>query len=292
MGIAQSMDHLTWTIQGIYISGNPVAYVHPAAFQGLRQLRELMIHSPELREAPSLQFIGHSLTELDLSHSKVEFENGYFKQGYKIQYLYLQNCDLRRIPPSVRAMAKSLVRLFLDVNMITTLKPLEGILFAKLSHLDLNRNRIPALDPDVLLLPRLFSMDLSENLLNQIADPSQALWGTDGTNGAYVHLGYNPWHCGASMFWLLQALHHERFDFTFQRYRSNVTLILINTWYCTTPKKYDGTMVVDAMSTILTLRSRDNLKSRGMKINLVWRCSHRLSPKAVQTDKGRIVITD
>ena len=28
---------------------------------------------------------------LDLSYSEVEFENGFFKQGYKIQYLYIQN---------------------------------------------------------------------------------------------------------------------------------------------------------------------------------------------------------
>ena len=229
-----------------------------------------MIQSPQLREAPSLQFVGHSLTKLDLSHSKVEFENGYFKQGYKIQYFYLQNCDLIRIP-SVSAIAGSLVQLSLPVNKITTLKPLEGILFAELLHLKLDRNRISALVPDVLLFPRLEIMDMSENLLNQIPDPSQAPWGMDVTDGAYVELGDNPWHCGASMFWLLEALYRIR-EFggiKFQRNYSNVTLIWINTWYCTTPNEYNGSMIIDGLSTILTLKSCDSLNKSG-GVELFW----------------------
>ena len=270
-----TFQFVVWTIQGIYLAGNPVAYVHPAAFQGLRQLRELMIQSQQLREAPSLQFIGHSLTMLDLFHSKVEFQTGYFKHRYKIQYLYLQNCNLRRIPSSVCAIAGSLVKLNLPVNKITTLKPVEGILFAKLSHLNLDRNRISALAPNVLLLPRLISMDLSGNRLNQIADPSQAPWGTNVTIEAHVNLGDNPWHCNASMYWLLQALRHGPLgSIKFQRNYSNVTLILINMWYCTTPIEYHGSMVVDALSTILTPKSRNSFKSRGMEIRLTWRPSH------------------
>ena len=201
--------------------------MHAAAFQGLRWLRELEIRSPQLREAPSLQFIGHSLTKFDLSHSKVDFENGYFKQGYKIQYLYLHNCDLIRIP-ALRAIAGSLVHLQISANKITTLKPLEGILFTRLSKLNLNGNRIPDLVPNALLLPRLNSMYMRLNLLNQIADPSQAPWGMDVTDGARVNLGFNPWHCSATMFWLLQAL-DRRSEFggiKFHRNRSNVTLYL------------------------------------------------------------------
>ena len=273
MEIAQTMDtfwFIVLILQGIQISRNPVVYVHPAAFQGLRWLRKLTIRSPQLREAPSLQFIGHSLTKLDLSHSKVDFEDGYFKQGYKIQYLYLHNCDLTRIPP-LRAIAGSLVKLQLPSNKITTLKPLEGILFARLLNLNLDCNRICDLVPNVLLLPRLNSMYMRKNLLNQIADPSQAPWGMNVTGGARVHLGFNPWHCSATMFWLLQAL-DRRSTFggiKFHRNRSNVTLIWINTWYCTTPNQYNGSVIVDGLSTILTLKSRDSPnKSRGMKVVL------------------------
>ena len=285
-----------WTVQGIYISGNPVVHVHPAAFQGLRQLRELVIQSPELRGAPSLEYIGHSLTKLDLFLSNVEFENAYFKHRYKIQHLYLDKCDLRSIPPSVRAIAGSLVKLSLDVNKITTLKPLQGKRFAQLSYLDLTNNRISVLAPNALLLPRLTSMDLSENLLNQVADPSQAPWGMDVTGEVYVNLGGNPWHCDASMYWLLQALHREKgFDFiTFQRNHSNVTLILVDMWYCDTPQEYHGRMVVDALSTMTTLRSRDSLKSRGMKISsYIWIHSHRYGGcpfEQYSTDKCTVML--
>ena len=236
----------------------------------------MIIQSPQLREGPSLQFIGHSLTKLDLSHSKVEFKIGYFKQGYKIQYLFLRDCDLIRIP-FLNAIAGSLVRLELPTNKITTLKPLEGILFPQLTHLYLDRNRISSLASNVLLLTRLTSMYMRKNLLNQIADPNQAPWGMDVNDGAHAYLGYNPWHCDASMFWLLQALHYGKFGaIKFKRNRSNVTLIWIHTWYFTTPKEYNGRMVVDGLSTIPTQRSRINLnKGRCMEIVLTWHRSHK-----------------
>ena len=126
-------------------------------------------------------------------------------------------------------------------------------------------------------------MYMRENLLTQFADPSQASWGMDVTDGVYVELGYNPWQSDASVFRLPQAL-HRRSKFggiKFHRNRSNVTLIWINTCYCSTPNEYNGSKIVEGLSTILTLKNHDNLnKGRGMKIVLTKHRSHQFAFKS------------
>ena len=110
---------LFFVAQGITIFKNPVAYVHPAAFQGLIRLQSLVIYSAQLHVAPSLRFIGHSLNTLDLSNSKVEFKSGYFKHGYIMQTLTVVSSDLREMPISLRMIAESLETLSLSDNSIT-----------------------------------------------------------------------------------------------------------------------------------------------------------------------------
>ena len=199
----------------ITIIRNSVAYIHPAAFQGLRQLLHLTIYSHLLRVAPSLQFIGHSL-ELDLSYSKVEFEPNYFNHRYVMQTLTVHNNDLRELPNSLRMIAHSLEILDLHGSSITTLKPLYKIRFTQLKWLFLFGNKISSVEPGALWLLRLRAIHLDDNHICQITDISTVSWGRNVTVGKpQVNLDGNPWHCNASMNWLLHGLHLSEYGIVF-----------------------------------------------------------------------------
>ena len=261
------MSVFVWNLQRIYIFKNPVVYVHPAAFKGLKMLKALTINSPLLNRAPSLEFIGHSLTRLDLSYCMARFETDYFKHGYKIRHLIVPKNGLMEIPVSLRVVVNSLIFLQLAKNNITTLEPFYGVRFVQLADIYLDGNKISTLVPNALLLPRLRALSLNDNHLHQITDLSEAPWGVDIFDEVYVYLLGNPWHCNASMEWLLQALHRYEFGHvTFRRTRSRVTLDSLQLWYCATPLEYQGRKVINVLS------PKPTLKNQGRKIDwcIVW----------------------
>ena len=185
---------LFFTVQIIIVHKNPVAAIHSAAFQCLTHLTTLSINSPLLRMAPSL--IRQSLTILVLAHSKVKSGPDYFNGAHK-QALWLQHCDLTAIPASIDSLVSSL-RLDLSDNYVTTLKPLHGVQFDKLSTLSLHRNRIVHIDSERLFLPPLCVVYLQHNLLTTLSEPKKS-----GALTAFLE--GNPWHCNASLGWLLRV---------------------------------------------------------------------------------------
>ena len=247
----------------ITIIRNPVAYIHPAAFQGLRRLLHLTIYSHLLRVAPSLQFIGHSLLELDLSYSKVEFEPNYFNHRYVMQTLTVHNNDLRELPNSLCMIAHSLETLDLHGNSITTLKPLYKIRFIQLKWLFLFGNKISSVEPGALWLPRLRAIHLDENHICQITDISTVSWGRNATGRSkpQVNLNDNPWHCNASMSWLLHCLHLSEYGIVFKR---NDFVISVGNWFCATPQEYQGRLVVDVLSIKPTTKNGGRKVNRGI----------------------------
>ena len=247
----------------ITIIQNPVAFVHPAAFQGLRRLLHLAIYSHLLHVAPSLQFIGHSLLELDLSYSKVEFKPNYFNHRYVLQTLTVHNSDLREMPNSLCMIADSLETLYLIENSIITLKPLYKTRFIQLKWLFLYGNKISSLEPVALWLPRLRAIYLEDNHICQITDISAVSWGWNATgeSGPTIKLDGNPWHCNASMNWLLQGLHRSEYGIVFER---NAFMVYVGNWFCATPQEYQGRLVVDVLSI------KPTTKNRGRKVNDVF----------------------
>ena len=249
-------------VQAITIFKNPVTHVHPAAFQGLVRLKSLTLSSAQLRVAPSLQFIGNSLLVLYLSYSNVEFKTGYLKHGYIMQTLSASYNNLREMPASLCMIADSLETLSLQGNSITTLKPLHDIRFTRLKWLFLSRNKIYALDPDALWLPYLIIVDLTDNHIRQITDISTVSWGRNVTVGkAEVNLDGNPWHCNASMNWLLQGLHRSDYGIFFKR---NSFMISVENWFCATPQEYQGRLVVDVLSIKPTTKNGGRKVNRGI----------------------------
>ena len=249
--------------QGITIFKNSVAYVHPAAFQGLRRLQSLIIYSAQLHVAPFLRFIGHSLKTLDLSNSKVEFKSGYFKHGYIMQTLTVVSSDLREMPISLHMIAESLETLSLSDNSITTLKPLYRIRFTQLKWLFLSSNKISSLDSGALLLPRLRAMNLNDNRIRQMTDISTVSWGRTATGGSQpqVYLDGNPWHCNASMNWLLQGLHRSQRGIIVAQ---NVSISSVEKWFCATPREYQGRVFVNVLPIKPTPRNQGNEVNPGI----------------------------
>ena len=221
-----------------------------------------MISSAQLCVAPSLQFIGNSLMMLDLSNSKVEFNTGYFKHGYIMQTLEVNYNNLREMPISLRMISDWLETLSLQGNNITTLKPLHEIRFTQLKWLFLSGNKIYALDPDALWLPRLRNMDLADNHIRQITDISTVPWGNmNGGSEPQLSLDGNPWHCNVSMNWLLQGLHRNEYGIVF---KPNYFVISVGKWLCATPQEYQGRSVVDVLSIKPTTKNRGRKVNRGI----------------------------
>ena len=238
-----------WPVQIIIVHKNPVAAIHSAAFQCLTHLTTLSINSPLLRMAPSLQDIRQSLTILVLAHSKVKSGPDYLN-GAHIQTLWLQHCDLTAIPASIDSLVSSLRRLDISDNYVTTLKPLHGVHFDKLSTLSLHRNSIVHIDSERLFLPPLCVVYLQHNLLTTLSEPNNS-----GALTAFLE--GNPWHCNASLGWLLRGLHSGRFGAMHYHHKeSDVLLRDVHRWTCTTPSLYQRRPVVEVLPIVATLANK------------------------------------
>ena len=141
-----------------------------------------------------------------------------------MQTLAVYDNDLKELSISLRMIADSLETLSVSDNSITSLKPLYNIWFTQLKWFFLSGNKIHSLDPSALWLPHLRAMHLSDNRICQITDISTVSWVWNATGGSKpdFDLDGNPWHCDASMNWLLQGLH--RSEWFWNRFRAK--------WFC------------------------------------------------------------
>ena len=194
---------------------------------------------------------GHQTITYHIGTRTLESEVGpWFFNGAHKQTLWLQHCDLTAIPASIDSLVGSLRRLDLSDNYVITLKPLHGVQFDKLSILSLHRNRIVHIDSERLFLPPLFVVHLQHNLLITLSEPKKV-----GALTAFLE--GNPWHCNASLGWLLRGLHSDRFgEMHYHHKESDVLLRDVHQWTCATPSLYQMRPVVEVLPIVATLANK------------------------------------
>ena len=228
--------------------GNPVKYVHPAAFRGLSVLQHLNLVHTQLHQLPSLQHVGHSLINLAVRGS-VHFK-GNAAQNFinlrKIEYLYMDRNELRKTPLGLNLIARTIMILQFNSNSINSLTSLEGVEFIKLHRLALMCNNITHLRPEFLITPRLRFLNLEGNQLVALAEVTQYSWGSSLPEHEYmaISLRNNPWHCNGSLSWMLSNLYKlsARIIYAkppFKPYIRNVDQLL-----CESPDTRHGTAVL------------------------------------------------
>ena len=190
---------------------NPVRYIHPDAFKGLLGLQRLKLHGTQLHQLPSLQYIGHSLTHLELTHS-IQFEGNHahdFSYLLKTEQLILTYSGLKSTPLGLNYIANTVLILDFTSNSIQSIASMEYIKFDRLQVLHLYKNGITHLRPKFLIAPRLRSLNLENNDLVSLEDVTQYSWGASLSQQKYmaIYLRLNPWHCNGSLMWMLSNLY-------------------------------------------------------------------------------------
>ena len=114
-------QHYQLSFQVFSFEFNPVRNIHPDAFRGLLVLKRLILRSTQLLKLPSMQHIGHSLINLEISRSR-KFKGNHTRDFYylqKIEYITMAHnrfkglpLGLNHIANTVKANAQNQLRLW------------------------------------------------------------------------------------------------------------------------------------------------------------------------------------
>ena len=255
---------------------NPVKYVHPAAFRGLLVLKHLKLRHTQLHQLPSLQHIGHSLENLDISLSRHFTRNDAQNFTYlrKIKYFEMHHNGLIRTPMGLYVIASTITVLDFAFNTIISWTSVEGVEFINLLKLRLQDNNITHLHPEFLITPRLKILNLEANHLVSLAEVTQYSWGGSLPAHKYmdIHLRENPWHCIGSLIWMFRNLYKLQSIIiyaspNFKPYIKNVEQLI-----CESPDARHGTTVVP-----LDIIKSVNISIRSLR-DLAGKCYRQFMP--------------
>ena len=107
-------------LQIVDIDHNPIKYIDPRAFEGLPQLKALLIYSHEIKEALKLTSGRSSLITLKLNKVGQDFVNMDFKYSIVLETLHMTRGELANIPINIQYIAGTLRSLSLEHNHIAT----------------------------------------------------------------------------------------------------------------------------------------------------------------------------
>ena len=236
------------TLQVFSCLMNPVEYVHPAAFKGLLVLERLRPEHTKLRQLPSLQHIGHSLTTLKVSSSTYFIGNDAqdFIHLMNIKHILLDQNGFRTTPFGLDLIANTIQRLEFASNAINSLTSMGGVKFDKLDKLDLQYNNITHLHPDVLFTPYLQLLYLQGNNLVSLGDVTQYSWGSLLPKHEYlkISLQQNPWHCNGSLTWMFSNLFKSKYNIIYAKPPFKPYIRDVDRMLCKSPDARCGTTIV------------------------------------------------
>ena len=189
--------------QGISFSGISLSSVQLGAFCGLRSLEELDLSNNNLTIAPELLPVKPTLQKLKLGENKIhDFPSDYFDGYDDLQYVDIRNNILYSVP-NMGFVGHSLDILLINHNKLKTLdeKLTGGLNMTVLERLLASGNEIQHINVAILgQMPKLTRLDLGENQLRHLADPSAYL-PHGRTLDLSLHL--NPLTCDKALSWLL-----------------------------------------------------------------------------------------
>ncbi|XP_066473364.1 leucine-rich repeats and immunoglobulin-like domains protein 1 [Tiliqua scincoides] len=202
----------TWAVY-VNLSHNKLTEIDPSAFAKLPNLGEVRLNNNELTAIPSLGAASAHITSLHLARNKIhsieasqlepyvaletldlssnsitEIRSGCFPMGLRIKDLYLGSNRISTLETKAfDSLSRSLLTLRLSKNRITHL-PVKAFKLARLTQLELNRNRIRLIEGLTFQgLDSLEVLKLQRNNISKLTDG--AFWGL--ANMQILHLEHN-----------------------------------------------------------------------------------------------------
>ena len=176
--------------------------IHDRAFEGLKNISNLIISESNLFSPPVLQLISGSLKLIQMSAKNIEnIPNDYFNGCTHLETIGIINSNIQRVP-NLNDTHSTLKQLHLFNNNITDIRQLYGLLFPALMYLDLSDNKILDVDAHLMTFPVISFISLNANCLDVLPDLTQSGWGKDLSEKKTVTVSIangNPWHCSADM---------------------------------------------------------------------------------------------
>ena len=231
--------------QIVKIDHNPIEYIDPRAFQGLTELKVLIIYSHKMKDTLKLISGGNSLIELKLNNVPEEFANMELQNVVVLETLYMTRGWLTIIPKNIQYIAGTLCSLSLSYNHIDTLVGMYNITFVELRYLHLSYNKISKINAQLLQLPRLRKIYLENNKLKQLEDMRFSTWGIKTYGMVSINMEENPWHCNESMKVLIETLCLSK-GFAYLRREPLGMGLGLSDMVCESPPDVNG----DAFSTV------------------------------------------
>ena len=218
-----------------HITLDTIQYIQPSAFLGL-SIKFLTVVSVELRQMPDITLLRQSLQYITVVcgiNCSLNVGADHFSGSTMLKNIQIQKAGLIDIEWLV-SLRRPAVSVLINDNKITTLAPIYGIRFERLSYLNLNHNYVSVVHIASLVMPQIRNLYFEDN---QISHFNFARCEFNGSSPYYilVHMTGNPFNCCTHWRWLyshLMVYHAEGLMTCGQREISLGNIGDIKCWDC------------------------------------------------------------
>ena len=211
-------------------------------------LTSINIQSNYLLSFPSLVYVKNTVKSINIlgnrQSSITTIDHDVFRGCNQLKEISLIACSLLSVP-NLNYISQTLERLYLPDNNISSLASMHRIYFYKLKVLELDKNHIIHINPELLYLPKIRRISFSHNFLQHI-DLRFNNW----VNGPIdIGLSDNPWNCSLNWDWIIQGcLTYDDDQYIWQHTQHSPKLILdaLHMLVCQYPKEQHGRKVISS----------------------------------------------
>ncbi|KAG8125867.1 hypothetical protein E2320_021019 [Naja naja] len=197
-------------LEELRLAGNDLAFIHPKALSGLKELKVLTLQNNQLKTIPKEAIRGLSGLQslrLDANHITIVPEDS-FEGLVQLRHLWLDDNSLTEVPVIPLSNLPSLQALTLALNKITHIPDFGFRNLSSLVVLDLNYNSMVEFPEAIKSLPSIKELGFHSNYISMI--PDNAFIGNPLLRT--IHLYDNPLSfVGNSAFQNLSDLHSLTF---------------------------------------------------------------------------------
>ena len=191
-----------WQI--IFFAGTKLSSVHPGAFCGLENLEEIDLSKNKLTTPPELLPVKGTLHTLFLAENKIDsFPLTYFDGFEILRYVDIANNELYSVP-NLGDIGHCLEVFSIDHNRVKSLDGMTGGMnMTRLRKLNARNNTIDHFNTSIVtLMANLIALDLRQNQLRYLADPTPYINPSDSEMYLLLLLRFNPWTCDENLDWM------------------------------------------------------------------------------------------